>query len=221
MKLRFKHSFPITLAACLILLASCGKGDKNKVNTNAYTTSPISTNNPIFSGSGGSTIVSQYNSIRGSVSCLAGRTRLTTDVSFYINGGSISGTTIGGNWQPGFMTSGTVTNMYVGVSAYRDLMFVTKVTNGSQVIGYNVTLSFCDVPNAYPNYPALVSNDRALIRFQAPNGIVLDTNTYCGYGVIDAAINTMIISQKSTTNPYTSDYPVYTSFTKPTCNGQF
>ncbi|MDO9183111.1 MAG: hypothetical protein Q7U04_11920, partial [Bacteriovorax sp.] len=143
------------------------------------------------------------------------------DVSFFINNGSISGTTIGGNWQPGFMSNGTISNLYVGVSYYRDLMFVTKVTNGGQVIGYNATLSFCDVPNAYPNFPPLVSNDRALVNFQAPSGIVLDVNTYCGYGVIDAAFNTIIVSQRSATNPYTSDYPVYTSFSKPSCNGQF
>ncbi|MBC7540281.1 MAG: hypothetical protein H7281_15770 [Bacteriovorax sp.] len=218
MKLRFKYSLQITLTASLLLLGSCGK--KNTVNSSvgASGTSPFYVGNSAVS----STIVNQVQSVRSSVTCLSGRNRLANDVSFYINSGSISGTTIGGNWQLGFMNTGTISNLYIGVSAYRDLMFVTKVTNGgSQVIGYNVTLSFCEVPNAYVNYPALVSNDRALVNFQAGNGIVLDTNTYCGYGVVDAAINTLIVSQKSTTNPYTSDYPVYTSFTKPSCNGQF
>lgn len=219
MKLPLKHTLKITSLACLLILGACGKKE-NKVNSNgASGTSPFYVGNPALSAN--PAIVNQVQSLRASVACLQGRNRLANDVSFYINGGSISGTTIGGQWQSGFMGSGSISNLYVGVSAYRDLMFVTKVTNGGQVIGYNVTLSFCEVPNAYPNYPALVSNDRALINFQAPNGIVLDTNTYCGYGVIDAAINTVVVSQRSTTNPYTSDYPVYTSFTKPTCNGQF
>lgn len=218
MKLRLTNTLQLTFMACLLLLGSCGKKE-NKINSGASGTSPFYAGNPALSSS--PQIVSQVQSVRSSVSCLSGRSRLNNDVSFYINGGSISGTRIGGNWQPGFMNQGTISNLYVGVSAYRDLMFVTKVTNGGQVIGYNVTLSSCDVPNAYPNYPALVSNDRALINFQAPNGIILDVNTYCGYGVVDFAYNTIIVSQRSTTNPYTSDFPVYTSFSKPTCNGQF
>ena len=207
----------MTLTLCLVLLGSCGKKD-NVVGAGSGT-SPFYVGNPALSSNPG--IVNQVQSVKSSVTCMPGRNRLTNDVSFYINGGSISGTTIGGNWQSGFMNTGTISNLYIGVSAYRDLMFVTKVTNGGQVVGYNVTLSFCEVPNSYPNYPALVSNDRALTQFQAPNGIVLDLNTYCGYGVVDAAINTIIVSQASTTNPYTSPFPVYTSFTKPSCNGQF
>lgn len=207
----------MALTFCLLLLGACGK--KNVVNSSAIGSgsSPFYTGNPAISPA----IISQVQSVKTSVQCLPGRNRLTTDASFFISGGSMSGTTIGGNWQSGFMGTGTITNLYIGVSAYRDLMFVTKVTNGGQVMGYNVTLSFCEVPNAYPNYPALVSNDRPLVNFQAPNGIVLDMNTYCGYGVVDAALNTIIISQRNPSNLYTTDFPVYTSFTKPACNGQW
>lgn len=215
MKLPMNKALPIAVMSALLLLGSCGKKE-NKINTNAYGSSPFSTNNPVFSGSGGSTIVSQYNSIKSSVTCLPGRNRLLNDVSFYVQG-NFTGTAIGGNWQPGFMSNGTITDMFVGVSAFRDLMFLTKVTNGSQVIGYNVTLSYCEVPNAYVNYPALVSNDRALVNFQAPYGIYINTAKPCGYGLIASAQNTVIISQRSTTNPYTSDYPIYTSFAAPSC----
>lgn len=199
----------------LLLLGSCGKKE-NKINTNSYGSSPFSANNPVFSGSTGSTIVNQYNSIKSSIACLSGRSRLMNDVSFYVQG-NFTGTQIGGNWTSGFLNNGTITDMYVGVSAWRDLMFLTKVTNGSQVVGYNVTLSFCEVPNAYANYPALVSNDRSLINFAAPYGIYINTAKPCGYGLIASAQNTVIISQRSTTNPYTSDYPIYTSFAAPSC----
>ena len=215
MKLRLKYSFHLALAAALILLGSCGKK-----NTVASVVPNTYGNSPLFQAIN-STMGSQVQNMKNTVTCLPGRTRLTNDVNFYINGGSISGTTIGGNWQSGFLNSGAINNIYFGVSAYRDIMVVSKVTNGASVVGYNVSISFCDVANSYPNYPALVSNDRPLVNFQAPQGIVLDTNTYCGFGVIDAAFNTVIISQRSTTNPYTSDYPIYTSFTKPSCNGQF
>ncbi|RPJ72125.1 MAG: hypothetical protein EHM20_14110 [Alphaproteobacteria bacterium] len=226
MKLRFKYSLLVTLAACLSLLGACGKKE-NKVNSSTVGIG-ISGNNPLFSGAAGQTIAAQYNSIRSSVACLPGRTRLANDVSFYVTG-SFSGTKILGNWTPGFMTSGTVSAMYVGVGAYRDLMFLTKVTNGSQVVGYNVTLSYCDVANQYPNYPAVVSNERALVNFQTiegrdnwgnltvPNGIVINTATSCGYGLIASAA-TLIISQRNSNPLSSTDFPVYTSFTKPTCN---
>lgn len=203
------------MLSSLLILGSCGKKE-NKINTNSYGSTPFSTNNPVFSGGTGSTIVNQYNSIKSSISCLPGRNRLMNDVSFYVQG-NFTGTQIGGNWTPGFLNNGTVTDMYVGVSAWRDLMFLTKVTNGSQVVGYNVTLSFCEVPNAYANYPALVSNDRQLTRFAAPYGIYINTAKPCGYGLIASAQNTVIVSERSPTNPYTSEYPIYTSFAAPSC----
>ena len=216
MKSPIKHSLQLTLIATLLLIASCGK--KNTINSNgASGTSPFYVGNPALSTGAGTAIIGQVQAVRASIGCLSGRTRLANDVSFYVNGGSVSATTVGGNWQNGFLTTGSISELYIGVSAYRDLMFMTKVTNGGQVLGYNVTLSFCDMPNAYPNYPALISNDRALVNFQAPQGITINTATNCGYGLIGAAINTVIVSQRSTTNPYTSDFPIYTSFTKPNC----
>lgn len=208
MKLPVRHSLQITLTACLLLLGACGKKE-NKVNSNLNSsTSPISVNNPIFNGSSGSTIVTQYNSIRNSVACLAGN-RLTTDVSFFVSG-NFTGTTIPGNaqWQPGMMSSGTVTDMYVGVSYNRDLMFLTKVTNGgSQVLGYNVTLSFCEMQY-------LISNDRALTNFRAPYGITINTATSCGYGLIAAAMNTLMTSQQTS---IVQAYTFPTTFTAPNC----
>lgn len=173
---------------------------------------PLHTN-PIISAK----IINDVDTLKSANQCSAGRKRLANDVSFYVNGGSISKTTIGGNWQPGFLTTGTVSDLYVGVSGYKDLMFVTKVTNGGKVVGYNVTLSFCELPNAYPNYPALISDDRPLTSFQAPYGLIIDTSTACGYGTIAAAFNTVVISQKKANDAHTTDFPVYTSFSKPTC----
>lgn len=224
MKLPLKHSLQITLIACL-LLGACGKKE-NKVNSSGLGGGGgISASSPLFTGAVGQTIAAQYNSIRNSVACLPGKTRLANDVSFYVTG-SFTGTKILGNWQQGFMSNGTVTEMYVGVGIYRDLMFLTKVTNGSQVVGYNVTLSYCEVPNQYPGYPALVSNDRPLVGFRTlpyqdmyvsiPDGIIVNTATSCGYGLIASAY-TVITSQRSSTNPYTADYPIYTAFTKPNC----
>ncbi len=220
MKVRFKYSLIISLAA-LSLLGACGKKE-NKVNSSAV---GFNASNPLFSGAAGQTIATQYNSIRNSVACLPGTTRLMNDVSFNVTG-AFTGTKISGTWQPGFMSNGIVSEMYVGASAYRDLMFLTKVTNGGQVVGYNVTLSYCEVLSKTPNYPALVSNSRPpLTNFRTlpyqyiPDGVIINTATSCGYGLIASAY-TVILSPKIPGNEYTWDFPVYTSFTKPGCNGQ-
>lgn len=220
MKVRLKHSLHLCLIVSALLLTACGKKD-NKVGT--YTgSSPFSTSNPVFNTSVGSTIVNQVQSIKANVACLNGGYRLTNDVSFYVNGGVVSGSKIGGNWTPGFMTSGTVNKMWVGVGAYRDLMFVTQVTSGSKAVGFNVTLSFCELKNGYSGIPSLLSNERAIDSFQAQYGIVLGSDTYCGYNVVDSAQETSVISRRSSVSPQlTSDVRIFTSYTKPSCNGQF
>jgi hypothetical protein len=222
MKVRLKHSLHICLIASALILTSCGKKE-NKVNSNGYAgSSPFTTSNPLFNGAAGSTMVNQVQSIKTNVACLNGGYRLTNDVSFYIRGGYISGTKIGGNWQTGFLSEGTISKLWIGVSAYRDLMFVTQVANGGTVVGFNVTISFCELKNSYAGLPSIISNERTLEGFQAPYGIILDSNTYCGYNVVDLAQYTSIISRRSMSNPYSPpDAQVPTSFTKPTCNGQF
>lgn len=210
----------LCLIATALLLGSCGKKE-NKVSSGIAGSSPFYTGNPALSGGTGSTIITQVQSIKANVPCNGGY-RLTNDVSFYVNGGYVGSNKIGGNFQPGFLTNGQVNKLWVGVSAFRDLMFVTQVTNGSQVVGFNVTMSFCEMKSSSPGLPSIVSNERALKGFVAQSGIIVDSNTYCGYGVVDFAYNTYIVSERSLSNPYSPpDAWIQTSFTKPTCNGQF
>jgi len=220
MKSYWKNSLSMGLVMSTLLLgAACGKKE-NKVNIPA-----TSASSPYYVGNSAvsSTIVNQVNSIKANVACYNGY-RLANDVSFYVQGtfNTSSRTTIGGQFVPGYLNSGSLSQLYVGVSTFRDLMFVTKVTNGSQVIGYNVTLSFCEMKSAYQNFPSIISNETSLTNFQAPNGMVLDTDTHCGYGVVDWAPNTYITATRVVNNPYaTGPVQIPTSFTKPTCNGQF
>lgn len=223
MKSRLKHSLTLALLMSTLVLSACGKKE-NKVNSSGVAgSSPFYSGNPALAAN--PQIATQVQSIKNNVACMGGY-RLTNDVSFFVQGGFVSGTTIAGQFQPGFLTNGTISQLYVGVSAFRDLMFVTKVTNGSQVVGFNVTLSFCELKSSSyygysSNLPSVISNERALTNFQAPYGIILDNNTYCGYGVVDLAKYTTIWSEKSA-NPYSPPgATIPTSFTKPTCNGQF
>ena len=229
MKVQRKNLLKFTFLASLLLIGSCGKKE-NKVNSSILPGSGsglFSVGNSAFTAN--PAIITHVMNIKNGVSCLPGRSRLATDYTFFISGGYQSGTRISGNFQQGILP-GDNSELHVGVSAFRDLMFVTKVTNGSQVLGFNVTLSFCDVANPYPNFPMLVSNDRQLVNFtlqQPPqfpgpmSAIILDMNTYCGYGVIDSAQNTWITSQPSVSNQMTQPFTFPTSFTKPMCNGQF
>ncbi len=231
MKSRLKHSLNLFLIVSALALTACGKKE-NKVNSSGVAgSSPFYSGNPALGGNVGSTIINQVNSIKANVPCMTGY-RLTNDVSFYVQGGYAAGTnTIYGNFTEGFLTSGTVNQLYVGVSIYRDLMFVTQVSNGGQVVGYNVTLSFCEMKSTSANLPSIISNERKLSRFTAPWGINIGTKTNCGYGLVYSTgvgydnygrpKATTIVSEKNLSNPYSPpEVTVPTSFAAPTCNGQ-
>lgn len=216
-------SKPLLCILTVALLATaCGKTG-NKVNTYGSGQNAFSTSNPAFNSSVGSSSVNQYQSIKSQVPCTSG-TRLMNDVNFYATSGSFTGSKLLVNgWTKGFFTGGTINKMWVGVSVFKDLMFVTQVVNqNNQVVGFNVTLSFCEVKNTYQGLPSVVSDARELTNFQTPNGIVLDSDTYCGYNMVDAAVNTYIVSLADQSNSYyTQNAPIVTTFTKMACNGRY
>ena len=219
MKVQRTDFIKFTILTCFLILGSCGKKANTVNSSNLSGSGLFYTGNSAFSAN--PAIITHVQNIKNGVACLQGRARLQNDVTYYINGGAQSGTKINGNFVAGILP-GDNSELHVGVSAFRDLMFVTKVTSGSQVLGFNVTLSFCEMANpSSPNFPLLIASDRPLVNFQAQNGIILDMNTYCGYGVIDAALNTLITSQPALANQMTAPFVVQTSFTKPLCNGQF
>src|SRR5215217_3163535 len=171
MKLQLKHSLNLCLIMTALIVSSCGKKE-NKVNSNG-----ISGSSPFYHGNSSMTaeIVNQAQSIKQNVQCMNGY-RLTNDVSFFLSGGSLGANKIGGAFtqlQPGAVPPAGISNkLWVGVSSFRDIMFVTQVTQNNQVVGYMVTLSFCEMKNAYnnANIPSIISNERALMNFQAPYG---------------------------------------------------
>lgn len=147
--------------------------------------------------------------------------RLSQTFSFSVAGGYNQGgsrTTVSGQFQQGLM-GGNVSGLYVGVSTFGDVMLVSKIGSGSQVQGYSVTLSMC-------TFSPLVMEGRALSNFQAPSGIILGSDNYCGFGAVDAAMNTLMIAQPFQTQgqygPINFNAAnVYTTFYKPSCNGMY
>ena len=82
--------------------------------------------------------------------------------------------------------SGTVSEVYIGVSAWKDLLIVCKMASGA----FNVTVSMCP-------FGSIITTSRAITKFQTPNGIVLASTTYSGLGTILAATNTYVYVEGS------------------------
>lgn len=217
MKLHLKHSLNLCLVVSALLLTSCGKKE-NKVSSGISGSSPFYTGNTSLNTSAGSTIVNQVQSIKSSMTCLNGY-RLTNDVSFYAQGAYINANRITGNWTSGFsLNGGSINKMWIGVSAFRDLMFVTQVMNGSSVVGFNVTISFCEMKNPSGG-ASIVSNERQLTNFLlSQSGIYLNGTAACGYNFVNLA-ETSIVSQRDPSNPLSpGPATIPTTFAPPRCN---
>lgn len=72
--------------------------------------------------------------------------------------------------------------------------------------------------SAVNDVPSIISNKRNLANFSAADGIILQESSNCGFGVVDFANNTTIVSERDNTNAYSpSDVLVPTTFTIPAC----
>lgn len=215
------------LALILILgVTSCGGDKKNKTSSSNNSSSVGLNNSGTLSGTQyqdstgyNSDQVNTINNIKSSVNCQYGA-RLTQDVIFSLQGGAYNTSTIAGTWQPGSV-GGTVSKLYVGISAFNDLMFVSKLTNGNSVVGYTVRLSMCPQYGGY-NVP-FIANERPLSNFAAPQGITLNDSTVCGVSLVTSAQNTTMVSGPVTmnVNGYQTNVPqaqVVTTFYAPRCN---
>ena len=203
-------------------IASCGK-KQNEVNSDDDNNS-----NTTFLNQGHRRLQLLSNLVcRGSLEILLCNNypnrRLSQTYTFSTNNYNFgsSRTSIYGPFQQ-TPIHGNVSQIFVGLSTFGDVMIVSKVGNGSQVQGYNIQLSMCAEWNRQTNVP-YIDDSRPVTNFQA-NQIVLDVDNNCGYGSVDAALNTIV-----STGPYNGNnggfsfslpaYNAYTTFYKPSCNG--
>lgn len=157
-------------------------------------------------------ISADVQSIKTTMACTNGRKRLKSDVSFYTTSVAEHSNKLAGNFQSGFLSTGTISDLYVGVSAFKDLMFVTKVKNGDKIVGYNVTLSFCELPNSFKDMPAIISDNRPIDSFRAPYGIILgEKSSTCNQGSVLSMTST-VVSRRSSEANSAPDAQVPTSF---------
>lgn len=228
----FKGAKTLALGLCLVGIYGCGDKE-NKVSGDVGNGNGYSNNGPqngtqyqtpnVSSGQS-----AQFQQIKSSFNCRQGQ-RLSQDVTFstqgYNHGGSK--TTLAGNFQPGPI-GGEVSQIFVGVSVFNDVMMVSRVGSGSQVRGYNVTLSMCSLSGTISQTRVpLIDDKRPLSNFNAKNGIVLDSDNHCNFGSVDSAKET---EMQSAAISYPGDYGnqinlppfgIVTTFYKPSCNGSY
>ncbi len=202
------------------LLWSCGDS-KKKNSVNSSTTGITLPSSPVGVGQ---TQVSagNYASILNQVQCRTGNyngfvigNRLQTVYTFSTQGGATNGssqTTISGQFSPGGIGGSEVSRVYLGVGYYGDVMLVQKVTQGSQVIGYNVMVSYCAMTSS--SGAPYISDTRPISSFQAT--ITLDDEVSCGHGMVDYS-STRAVSQTDPNYSYLPAFNADTVFTKVGC----
>ncbi len=207
-----KHTVAILFALTSILtLVSCG-GDDNQVNpdtSNVVTTTTSNRNNTLSSAES-----SLYNNLKSQISCQNSKRR--KDVAFHMPLQQADSTKVCGQAASG-AKSGTRGQIYFGVSTYGDVMMVTEIISGGNLVGHNITLSMCSqYINYYGQQVPLIGNERTLTDFRADTCMVLDKDTNCSYGFVDYASQTYMLSGPLKLQGYqVQPVPIYTSFTKP------
>lgn len=152
--------------------------------------------------------VNDLNRIKSSFNCTQGQ-RLSRDLTYNVRSSQNSTqTTLSGPFNPGAIQGGGSTvKTFVGVSAFNDIMIVTKIANGNQVVGYNVTISYCSMTGQ--NGAPYISDLRPISNFRANFGIVLYEHVNCGFGSVDAAKETYA---ESANYQYLPAFPIWTTF---------
>lgn len=219
----WKQLFKLHLVlSLLVAFTSCGKSSsrKNEVveDNNNNWNNPGRYNTPIYQNPNVSNqIQQQINQVKGSVGCVQGSDgvstytgrRLNQMVTFSAQGyeqdGNSSTLDYIGALNPGPISNGGNAELYVGISVFGDLLFVTKYSSGFQVIGYNYTISFCEsqiVSHYYGQQMSLpaISDQNQVVQLTNDSQTVIDANSYTGMGMVDSADITAYFSVN--TNQY-------------------
>jgi hypothetical protein len=210
----------VAFVAMATLLWSCGDSKKkNTVNSNGngvtLPTSPVSNGQSQVSASNYASILNQVQCRTGNYNGFTIGNRLQTVYTFSTSGGTSSGgsqTTISGQFSPGGIGGSEVARVYLGVGYYGDVMLVQKVTQGSQVIGYNVMVSYCAMTSS--TGAPYISDTRPITSFQGT--ITIDDEVSCGHGMVDYS-STRAVSQTDPNYSYLPNFNADTVFTKVGC----
>ena len=150
-----------------VILVSCG--NENQVNTNGFTPQQGA---EIFNSVQNTGTLTYLSALIQQTQCPSGQ-RLP-EVRFRTNSYNVIGDRLVANYSPG-SHPGQVAANYAGITPQGDILFVQKVTNGMNVLGFNVSVSFCSISN-------VLRPGRPITDFHTGEGIALYDNQNCTYG---------------------------------------
>ncbi len=164
----------VVLVSSLILILSCGKKSTGR---NPY----INNLPPNIGGN-----IEKYLSGNNACNRIPVRTFsiLTQPYS-----GSNNTSVIQGQPQSTYI-NGNVSNSYVGVSAFKDVILITKITSGQAVIGFNISLYLCEwkVTNPYSGAQIdMITGYRLPVINSLLSQIIITDPKNCLMGSVDLA----------------------------------
>ncbi|MEC7277934.1 MAG: hypothetical protein VXV96_16555 [Bdellovibrionota bacterium] len=165
------------LSLTALLIASCGS-DSNESKDSSSSSNTLNLG-PVFDNTGATNDASVWSSLKSQVSCSQGR---MSDMAFnYQQNGNYYGNTLAA--QAAYVQSGGVSGTsqgsYYGRSNNGDLMYVSKVNNGSSIT-YNIVVSLCNFNDGIYTY---IGDNAGMSNF-AIQGIVLNNGSNCGTGAV-------------------------------------
>jgi hypothetical protein len=127
------------------------------------------------------------------------------DVKIYTKDiGNINGDLIsiaGGNKYASGRINGPIEQLYVGVSAKKDVLIVERIMDNGTPLGFNLTVSYCA---EFPYYDK--SRSISDTTFKAPSAINLNIDPDCSFGIIESADNTSFLAYAFSFTP-TASFP--------------
>lgn len=164
------------------LVVSCGSDNKNKTDSSATN---YSGSNPVFQSSAQD--LNHWNGLKNKYQCNTsyGSQGRLPDLNFVVQGGQSGynygySNTVSGQLTPGGV-GGAIQGSFAGVNfGTRDLIYVTKVNNGSSVV-YNVTISLCSWMGQYQHY---IGGNAQLSNFMISAPLVLNQSSGCSIGIV-------------------------------------
>lgn len=168
---------PVTMLLLLLFFSACGSDNSTSNGSGAALIPVIPGQNPLSN----STLIQLQ-----SVTCSVPGARTRADFYTTSAQGSMNSTKVLGPFNPGAL-SGTEYRPYIGVSAFKDIIYVNKVLSGATIVGYNVTVLFCGATNQQTNTP-IIGPGVSLTNFQVTSmGIIMYEKSNCPTGVVDYA----------------------------------
>lgn len=167
-----------------LLLIACGSDNKTNSNNHGPNLPPTNSPTPDLPPASDmpGNVESDMSYLKQNYQCEQGQRM--PDIRMSVTQFTNSNTTIQGQFQSGFV-EGRHSASYAGANyGTRDLIFVTKVSDGSGNVAFNFTLSLCPQKNAGSGADIIGPNTQYQ-SMEMIQGFTLDHDVACALGNVD------------------------------------